>query len=472
MYKKRSNKPNTTCRKIKIFFSLIVLSGLSGCSRGNEKNDAIQLFNHPSTLSIETEEESTSYVSDKAEDDSISGAPYQYLTEHYGQPSANLGFIKDNSYANPILGLGCTLDDNWILYSYDEIADLYDSASNAIDDESITSGTNANMYDLVAESVDGLSNINITVEDGLISPGLLERDIAEEIMDYVEPILSHIGYTDIESEIISLDFANENHSAIYSTAEINSIPYYQCQVIYLNTVGKLATITVSSTFTDNTLNILDLFYSVYGIDNMFRQENDSAEKVTVSTEEDIVQADTETGKINYKISALPATVSLPERYHVYSLDNQFTEKMCQSQGFTVEQMTQYLNLSSVDMIAVPAGESFLGCSFEMDAKIKSSHDYGIDNLKNLSNEEFDLWANILIISFGTSDYEVLETDQVKYVIFDCKLMTPERRYATIINGNMIYFIGHAGEGLEMTEENYLDLEEFATSLKLEDENNK
>lgn len=49
-------------------------------------------------------------------------------------------------------------------------------------------------------------------------------------------------------------------------------------------------------------------------------------------------------------------------------------------------------------------------------------------------------ADSLIAGFNVADYTVYENENAKYVVFDVSIVEAERRYATIIDGKMGYFI--------------------------------
>lgn len=132
-------------------------------------------------------------------------------------------------------------------------------------------------------------------------------------------------------------------------------------------------------------------------------------------------------------------------------------------------MKTALTLKPIEIIAVPADEKYKERSFEIEIKVKDDEDYGTDNLKSMGEPMLDLFARTLIFGFGTQEYSILETDAANFIVFDCKLAgISQRRYATIIDGKMIYFIGKDIGGTGITEECYKDLEEIAASLKLGD----
>lgn len=143
----------------------------------------------------------------------------------------------------------------------------------------------------------------------------------------------------------------------------------------------------------------------------------------------------------YILTALNAEITVAEDYSVYALNSGFTEQMCQTQGIdSADKMTQYLQLSGNDMYILPREDSFLDPSFVVSVRIKEE-DYGIESFKDLNDTEFDLMAESLIAGFTGSDgYTVYENDTAKYVVFNYTAIEAECRYATILDGKMVYFI--------------------------------
>ncbi len=176
------------------------------------------------------------------------------------------------------------------------------------------------------------------------------------------------------------------------------------------------------------------------IENQIYKDSDSQEQTGSIPEHDAE----ENGLIYYKLSALPGSVGIGEDYDTYSPEYGYSEEMLRSQGISKEKLDLYLQLSGKDLIVVPKGESLGSPNFEISIRIKDKKDYGIDNLKNLNEATFKEFADLLVQGFALDgnpmDYSVYENDNAKYIVFDWTVGSLERRYATIINGKMVYFI--------------------------------
>lgn len=200
-------------------------------------------------------------------------------------------------------------------------------------------------------------------------------------------------------------------------------------------------------------------------DGESEQYSDITEMTVAEESESVTESDTESENV-YLLSALPGSLEIPDKYNVYSLDNPFTEEMCKSQGVEYDNMNSYLELSGDDMLMYFTDDLISNPNCKITVKVKSEKDYGVNNLKYLSDEDFKLWADVMALEFDVvNEYNVVKTDYAKYIVFDWKDYN-QRRYATIVNGKMVYIIG------ESTNKDVLasideDLKSIAGSLRLD-----
>ena len=112
--------------------------------------------------------------------------------------------------------------------------------------------------------------------------------------------------------------------------------------------------------------------------------------------------------------------------------------MCKAQGVGYDNMISYLEMSTIDVLIVPADQPLNSAEVQFEIRVKDQKDYGIDNLASLNDEDLKSFANALVSGFGASDYEIAEENGLRYVVFSTKIMQDQVRYATIINGKMVY----------------------------------
>lgn len=218
-------------RKKKILFCILaVLSAatlLSGCSR--EKEDDGQ--RRDDRDDVESGEELTS----------------------------NIGIIEGNAYANLLMGFGCVVEEGWTFSSREEIAELCGITVDILDEAELSGAIDAGMYDMVAVSADGMANVNVVIQNtGLLGSAVEEEDVVEQVLGQMGQLFGSMGYEDVKTEAQAIDFVDGEHAGIYTSATINNIDFYQCQVTYK--VGThIASVTASSYGEDVTKDILAWF---------------------------------------------------------------------------------------------------------------------------------------------------------------------------------------------------------------------
>ncbi len=191
-------------------------------------------------------------------------------------------------------------------------------------------------------------------------------------------------------------------------------------------------------------------------------ENASAESTSVSATEATEPA-IPLGEDKYHLD-VNITIEAPVGYNTYGKSSGYTEEMCKAQGVTYENMSKYLDMTDDGFIMVPENEPFADAAFEIRAKLKNSKDYGIINLNDLNEDELKYAADTLVAGFtGAEGYEIVKTDKATFIVFDWKTVKNTRRYATVIDGCMIYIYGETNAG-PLTEENKSYLDAVAKSI--------
>ena len=157
------------------------------------------------------------------------------------------------------------------------------------------------------------------------------------------------------------------------------------------------------------------------------------------------------------IAAAPMSVELPEGFNAYDPEGNYTDEMCAAQGVEPENMAAYMSMAKKDLMLVPADEPYVDCSLEIYVRVKSDNEYGINSFNELSEAEFQQAAAALVTSFDVGGFEMLGSDTceiagVRYCVMDCKGIDYERRYATVMNGKMIYFVAVTDGGIVTDEQ--------------------
>ncbi|MBE6911138.1 MAG: hypothetical protein E7473_01315 [Ruminococcaceae bacterium] len=200
---------------------------------------------------------------------------------------------------------------------------------------------------------------------------------------------------------------------------------------------------------------------------------DNIESTTVQNQSEEV-LDIENLKENeFRISDLPGKITVSDLYNVYSLDNEYTDEMCAEQSVEPDRMKLYLDTQKeyggINMFIIPKSNPIATTDFQIQIKVKSEKNYGIDNFAELSSSDFSMYKEALMQSFETAlntelTSTVYENKSKKWIVFDCYMTDHQTRYATILNGKMIYVIGKSTIG-PLTNSQKNEITQIIDSLK-------
>jgi len=178
---------------------------------------------------------------------------------------ASLGQYENGAYWNDDLGYGCNLDDSWVVFDEEQIAQLNQFAIEAYDDEAIREQlSNVNMfYDMAAQNTTGTGMIQVMVENlGLVYGYILtEEQYIEITLKNLEAQLPAAGYTNIDAKMVTVEFAGEECPAVSVYGEINGIAVYQLMVP-IKVGNQIAVYAVASYVEDHNEEYLRYFYAL------------------------------------------------------------------------------------------------------------------------------------------------------------------------------------------------------------------
>ena len=164
----------------------------------------------------------------------------------------------------------------------------------------------------------------------------------------------------------------------------------------------------------------------------------------------------------YKISALKGSISVPDGYFLFSEEHPCTNQMCESIGITPENMKLKISTLDGQALIVPSNQSYLN-SAKFYVKVKEKK-YESITFSRLSKSDADLIASSVVGSFGVKDYKIVEGNGLRFFVFKYNIVGNNYRYATIINGHMIYVYADTGNN-SITTSQISDLESIALSIK-------
>ena len=184
----------------------------------------------------------------------------------------SFGRIEGGIYTNDYAGIGCQLDENWSVYSAEELQELPEMVNGAVEGSQMEQVMEdyPQFFDLQAENVNDLLAVNVVytkvgMQERLTYAVLSEEETIDATLQHKDMMIeSYIqAGMEVESvEKVKLTFLGEEHWGIRTVAYTNGVPIYMLQVMdfKLGTYGM--NLTATSYLEDNAQSVLDLFYSV------------------------------------------------------------------------------------------------------------------------------------------------------------------------------------------------------------------
>ena len=166
----------------------------------------------------------------------------------------------------------------------------------------------------------------------------------------------------------------------------------------------------------------------------------------------------------YDFPSEKVSISVPNDYNVYSLEIPYTDEMCRSQGVGPENMKAGLSAMDNNALIIPANDPYSEINYKIYLKVKDKK-YENITLSELSKTDYETLASTIVSSFKVADYETVEGNGLRYFVFKYDRGTGNTcRYATILNGHMVYVYAVTGD-TPITQEQQSVLEYIALSIK-------
>ncbi len=237
-------------RRIALLLALVMLVSLCACGKTeSEIRGAVTAI---------TEEPQTEAPSQTEAEEATEESPVEDV-------EVKIGLVNGGRYESEFLGVGCELDENWIYATQEEMAQLMGITTEAFaDTDYAESIKDAEMfYDMYAANADGLSSINVLLQNlGLIYGTVLtEEQYIELSTQSLSTQLESAGFSNVEWEVVQLDFAGESRPGLKISSEIEGVPYY-CTQAYIKSGSYIAVITLATYFEDTTEAMIDYFFAV------------------------------------------------------------------------------------------------------------------------------------------------------------------------------------------------------------------
>lgn len=233
------------------------------------------------------------------------------------------------------------------------------------------------------------------------------------------------------------------------------------RVQYYTTVNKQAINLVFVSNYDEMTEAEQIFMRTVVENAVFSSDMDTADTVIVAPAPAVEE---QTTLREYTVEQGPFTVMLDDgSYNILFKGMTAEEPALLRSGLTLDRCEWYMSSANKDLILYRLEDQF-PAPFEISIRIKDNKYSGVD-LRTYSPADAAAVLDTLYASFVTSGAENKENvtiNGVPYLKFDWQ-NGAQQRYATIVNGDMIYIWAERGEG-EFTEEELLLLRQVVESI--------
>lgn len=184
--------------------------------------------------------------------------------------SFSLGAMQGGIYENAYMGIGCTLDENWVYKTAEEMQDISGMTKEMFEGSDLDLSAYDQILDMMAECTDPMASINIqytalSAQDRLFHAMAGEEGLIDATLEQKDMLISTYAQAGIEvsaMEKVTVEFCGEEHFAMHTTASIQGMDYYILQLFYTNIGPYYVTITLGAFVEDTTPQLADLFYKL------------------------------------------------------------------------------------------------------------------------------------------------------------------------------------------------------------------
>lgn len=182
------------------------------------------------------------------------------------EDDVELGSMNGGVYKNDFVGITCTLGDEWLYYSEDEILQLNEVVADSADDEELAEQLRSkdSFYDMMAENGETAENVNVVLENlGLLYGHTMDASgYIDVALENLETSMASMGMNVTGCEKVQFDFCGKETDGIYltSTMTVEGIEVEVFQRLACVKAGTyMCVITATSYFEDTTMDVLGQF---------------------------------------------------------------------------------------------------------------------------------------------------------------------------------------------------------------------
>ena len=182
-------------------------------------------------------------------------------TEEEGDVS--LGTNDGSIYENAYFGIGCKLDDQWVMQTDEQILELNNLVADRVSDkfaEVFESGvvitdmmaTNVNQVDTVNTGIEKLNGVAMLVD---------ENKYVELSAPQVEEMLGSMGIENISSTQMETEVAGKKRATLFIQGEYSGVPVYE-KMVCIKKSSYMFVMTACTWVEDTTDVVLSNFYEI------------------------------------------------------------------------------------------------------------------------------------------------------------------------------------------------------------------
>lgn len=172
-----------------------------------------------------------------------------------------LGVTEGSTYTNDFFGMTCTFRDGWLVADEEQLAQIMGVTTDALTQANLD--TTGSAYSLYASAADGLSSVNIVMENlGTVYGMILDtKTYAENSVKQLPAALEAVGMSNVTAQVTTATFAGREETAVTIQATMSGVNFYET-MICLKQGSYIAVVTAASYYEDTTADILAVFEPV------------------------------------------------------------------------------------------------------------------------------------------------------------------------------------------------------------------
>lgn len=208
---------------------------------------------------VEEEEETEVESEDGTEADGASDTGSELEAEDDVSLGTNDGTIYENAY----FGIGCKLDDQWVMQTDEQILELNNLVADKVSDkfaEVFESGVV--ITDMMATNVNQVDTVNTGIEKLNGVAMLVDENKYIELSDpQVVEMLGSMGIENITSTRMETEVAGKKRATLLIQGEYSGVPVYE-KMVCIKKSGYMFVMTACTWGEDKTDEVLSNFYEI------------------------------------------------------------------------------------------------------------------------------------------------------------------------------------------------------------------